>query len=171
MIVLLIISNNSHHTVITIMIFQLLIYSKLSIIFGTDHTPYIHCFRIQVGLHTCFHSWNHDPKKINTTMIHQHERDIKKLMQAVHTAIHRPLQRNSGTTNGTMMGSNIVGNHYHFYQVNFVISVCSFVVYNVINNILISLVTCLYRTVQFFVQLYMTSSTILIISIDKALSF
>ena len=59
---------------------------------------YVLCM-CQVGLHTCFHSWNHDPARINTTMIRTHESDIRLLMDAIHTAIHRPFQRNRFTSN------------------------------------------------------------------------
>ena len=49
----------------------------------TPHTLY------QVGLHTCFHAWAAEPAPHNTTMIRQHGRDLKKMMQGIRTAIDR----------------------------------------------------------------------------------
>lgn len=43
-----------------------------------------------MGLHTCFHSWNHDHEKINGTMIHNHQQDLRLLMEAIHRAVGRP---------------------------------------------------------------------------------
>lgn len=43
---------------------------------------------IHLGLHTCVHAW-HSPQSQNTTMIAQHKRDLKTLMQAVRTAVDR----------------------------------------------------------------------------------
>jgi hypothetical protein len=54
---------------------------------STIDDPFPDVLVIQVGLHTCVHSWSPDAQ--NTTMILNHERDIPTLMAHVKQAINR----------------------------------------------------------------------------------
>ena len=53
---------------------------------GTTRAPDV--LVVQVGLHTCVHSWFSSTSQ-NKSMIHKHKDDLKLLMNAINIAIHR----------------------------------------------------------------------------------
>ncbi len=81
---------------------------------SSEADPFPDVLVIQVGLHTCVHSWS--PNAQNLSMIATHERDIVTLMQNVRIAIDRtPAHMRRTTvivqTAGRMGNSDSRGDH------------------------------------------------------------
>lgn len=81
---------------------------------NTEDDPHPDILVIQVGLHTCVHSWSPDSQ--NLTMIATHERDLVTLMANVREAVdrtpaHMPRTTVIIQTAGRMGNSDARGDH------------------------------------------------------------